>query len=89
MVISKKTVSLIESASQSRVRDETQLLGLIERLKIERDTAYQEGHADAGDMGEVLDRRTGKMVSVGANSAATGPRQRPVEANSIEAQKGR
>jgi hypothetical protein len=89
MVISSTTVALIEGASLSRVRDETQLLGLIERLRIERDTAYQEGQADAGDMGEVLDRCTGKMVSVGANGAAAGPRQRPVEANCVEAQKGR
>jgi len=89
MVLSKKTVSLIEGSSQSRVRDEMQLLCLIERLQIERDTAYREGHADAGDMGEVLDRRTGKMVSVGANSAATGPRHRPVDTNSGQALKGR
>jgi hypothetical protein len=68
LTISKATVLLIESASRSTVRDEKQLLGLIEGLRGERDAAYQRGYADAGDLGEVYDPRTGKMKPVNPNN---------------------
>lgn len=64
LTLSTATVLLIERSSRTTVRDEQQLLGLIESLRCERDAAYQRGRADANDWGEVLDRNTGRMKPV-------------------------
>lgn len=70
LTLSKATVMLLEKASRSSVRDEQQLLDLIGGLRRECEAAYQEGYSDAGDWGEVLDPRTGKMKPLNPNGVA-------------------
>lgn len=65
LTVPAETVGLIEAYSKSTVRNANQLLALIDLLRTERDTAYEQGLEDACDQGSVLDPRTGQMVPIG------------------------
>ena len=66
LTIPSETMSLIRKLSRKAVGSASDILELIDSLRAERDTAYEQGLADASDAGEVLDPQTDKMISVGS-----------------------